>query len=260
MTPDNSLPDDDILAAEGARVLRRLAEPGTVLAIAPGMDTSVVVREMPDGRTIRLLSLDRAVAQAFVLKDWVQGKPGSKVTRYRLAAAGRAWLRTLSAKNTEAQAQPEDEAQALDRRYVASDTPLAALSRRRQPDGTPFLDERLVSAGERLREDFEIAKIGRTRALDWDSFVTAPVNDGLQRRARAGGAAGAEARVATALSDLGPGLGDVALRCCCYLEGLEQAERQLGWSARSGKVVLRIALERLKKHYDDLGEGAAMIG
>jgi hypothetical protein len=54
-----------------------------------------------------------------------------------------------------------------------------------------------------------------------------------------------------ALRDLGPGLGDVALRCCCYLEGLETAEKELGWSARSGKIVLRIALQRLRRHYEE---------
>ena len=61
-------------------------------------------------------------------------------------------------------------------------------------------------------------------------------------------------RVGAALRNLGPGLGDVALRVCCFLEGLETAEKRMGWSARSGKVVLRIALQRLKRHYDDLGE------
>ncbi|HAR51660.1 MAG TPA: helix-turn-helix domain containing protein, partial [Roseovarius nubinhibens] len=60
--------------------------------------------------------------------------------------------------------------------------------------------------------------------------------------------------------DLGPGLGDIALRCCCHLEGLESAERRMGWSARSGKIVLRIALQRLKRFYDGLGDEAAMIG
>ena len=48
-------------------------------------------------------------------------------------------------------------------------------------------------------------------------------------------------RVALALRDLGPGLGDVALRVCCFLEGIEAAERRMGWAARSGKIVLRIA-------------------
>ena len=71
----------------------------------------------------------------------------------------------------------------------------------------------------------------------------------------------ARARVAAALEELGPGLSDIVLRCCCYLEGLETAEKRLGWSARSAKIVLRIALIRLRKHYDEtLGPGGAMIG
>ena len=60
---------------------------------------------------------------------------------------------------------------------------------------------------------------------------------------------------------LGPGLGDMALRCCCYLEGLEAAEKRLGWSARSGKIVLRIALQRLRRHYEETyGGDAPLIG
>lgn len=70
----------------------------------------------------------------------------------------------------------------------------------------------------------------------------------------------ARARLEAALAELGPGLGDVALRCCCQLEGLESAEKSLGWSARSGKIVLRIALQRLKRHYDRLGPEATLIG
>ena len=60
-------------------------------------------------------------------------------------------------------------------------------------------------------------------------------------------------RVSAVLRDLGPGLGDVALRVCCFLEGLETAERRMGWSARSGKVVLKIALQRLAEHYGYAG-------
>ena len=61
------------------------------------------------------------------------------------------------------------------------------------------------------------------------------------------------ARVRAALSDLGPGLGDIVLQCCCFLEGLEITEKSMGWSARSGKIVLRIALERLQRHYEKTG-------
>jgi hypothetical protein len=67
--------------------------------------------------------------------------------------------------------------------------------------------------------------------------------------------------VSRALRDLGPGLGDMVLRCCCFLEGLEAAEKRMGWSARSGKIVLRIALQRLKRHYaETYGPEADMIG
>ena len=46
-----------------------------------------------------------------------------------------------------------------------------------------------------------------------------------------------------------------------FFEGLETSEKHLGWSARSGKVVLRIALQRLHRYYDDLNaRGGGMIG
>ena len=62
-----------------------------------------------------------------------------------------------------------------------------------------------------------------------------------------------------AVRELGPGLGDVALRVCCFLEGVEAAEKRLGWSARSGKIVLRIALQRLAQHYQRQ-KGSDLIG
>lgn len=54
--------DEQSLASEGRRVLRRLAEPGAVMAIAPEMEKAMVVRDMPDGRSLRTAVLERAVA------------------------------------------------------------------------------------------------------------------------------------------------------------------------------------------------------
>ncbi|MGF1607500.1 MAG: DUF6456 domain-containing protein [Rhodothalassiaceae bacterium] len=60
----------------------------------------------------------------------------------------------------------------------------------------------------------------------------------------------AKRRFDRAEAAVGPGLADILVRVCCWLEGLEQAEAGLGWPVRSGKVVLAIALDRLADHYE----------
>jgi hypothetical protein len=87
---------------------------------------------------------------------------------------------------------------------------------------------------------------------NWDRFLTGGDRGGfLNDSGLAEGPRAARARVSDALDDLGPGLADVVLRVCCFLEGLESAEKRLGWSARSGKVVLKIGLQRLLRHYEE---------
>jgi hypothetical protein len=109
-----------------------------------------------------------------------------------------------------------------------------------------------VQAGERLREDFERAQMGPRVGQNWDRFLTGGDRGGfLNDSGIAEGPRAARQRVSDALDDLGPGLSDVVLRVCCFLEGLESAEKRLGWSARSGKVVLKIGLQRLLRHYEE---------
>ncbi len=274
------LPDDQKLQVEARRILRRLAEPEACMAIAPGMQKAVVVRELPDGRTIRTGVLDREVAEAFVVKDWIAGRAQGKVSRYHISQAGRAALKRLLAEEHakrqgfhEAAAPFADQHRDFDARevrqgearnsrrirYNVLESPLAALARRRGKDNKPFLCDDLVAAGERLREDFELGQMGPRIAQNWDRFLTGGDRGGF-RPGAGGGPDGARDRVASALRDLGPGLGDVVLRCCCFLESMEQAEKRMGWSARSGKIVLKIALQRLKRHYDGLGNNAGLIG
>ena len=147
-------------------------------------------------------------------------------------------------------------------RYNLAESPVAVLGRRRDKDGKFFLEPDLVVAAERLREDFELAQMGPRVAQNWDRFLTS--GDKGTYHSDSGGAEGPRAardRVALALRDLGPGLGDVALRVCCFLEGIEAAERRMGWAARSGKIVLRIALQRLRRHYDETyGRSGPLIG
>ncbi|WP_245306276.1 DUF6456 domain-containing protein [Roseovarius aestuariivivens] len=260
------------LHTEARRVLRRLCESGALLAVAADMDKAVVLREQPHGSS-RTAIVDRDVAEAMALKGWITCDAPGRVSRYRISGAGRTALAHLLAEvENELQARKgrepapalfddeEEETAARPRmRYGAPESPLVCLARRRDRDGARFLSDELVRAGERLREDFEIAQMGPRTGQSWDEFLSdatpLPVPD-----SRARSEAAARARVTGALRDLGPGLGDVVLRCCCYLEGLETAEKKMGWSARSGKIVLRIALQRLKRHYDALGDAAGLMG
>lgn len=259
---------------ELSRVLRRLCEAGAVLAMSQDMDKGVVVRDGPDGVPIRTAVVDRDLAMSLALKDWVSLKKQGRVNRYEVTAVGRAACkRMLAAEANEPQGfaeqhrvwgtrdemTPEGKARPL--RVNMAESPLALLARRRDKDGKPFLAHDLVAAGERLREDFELAQMGPSVTQNWDRFLTGPGTGGSLSDGKGGGSDRARARFQTALGELGPGLGDVALRCCCYLEGLETVEKRLGWAARSGKIVLRIALQRLKRHYDVLhGPGGPMIG
>jgi len=277
----SSLPDNDRIESEARRILRRLSEPDAVLAIAPAMEKAVVVREMADGRTIRTAVVDRDVAEAFVVKDWIEARTKGKVARYGLSQAGRAALkRLISARDSEKIGYGEPSNSFGDQhrvwgerdvsqgnakvkkriRYNVIESPLAALARRKGKDGKPFLAEDLVAAGERLREDFELAQMGPRVAQNWDRFLTGGDRGGFRDSGGSPGPEAARDRVAKALADLGPGLGDVALRICCFLEGMEQAEKRMGWSARSGKIVLKIALQRLSRHYKEQGGGSALIG
>ena len=278
---NRNLCDEQSLASEGRRVLRRLAEPGAVMAIAPEMEKAVVVRDMPDGRSLRTAILERSVAQAFTLKDWITCRKPGRISTYEITAAGRAALRQLTDEEDRRRQNPDEaaptfadqhrvwgERELMDDegprrvRYNLAESPVGVLGRRRDRDGKPFLEAELVEAAERLREDFELAQMGPRVAQNWDRFLTGADRGGFQADSGiAEGPSTARARVGAALRDLGPGLGDVALRCCCFLEGLEVAEKRMGWAARSGKIVLRIALMRLRRHYDETyGRSGPLIG
>ncbi len=273
--------DDVELRRVAPRFLRRLNETGACLAIARDMENAVIVRDAADGQTLRTAVLERHVAEAMALNDWIELVSEGRITRYRITATGRLALKRFLAEDEAVRvglgeaADPYSEQhrdwveRGKDRkgskkrgiRYNASESPLSALSRRKDKDGKPFLNPDLVAAGERLREDFELAQMGPRITQNWEKFLTGGARGDFNGTPGTGGSDAARNRVMTALADLGPGLGDVVLRCCCFLEGMESVERRMGWSARSGKIVLRIALLRLRAHYDEKhGNWSPLIG
>lgn len=135
-----------------------------------------------------------------------------------------------------------------------AESPIGWLARRRGADGKPFLSRGEIAAAERLRVDFERSQLAPGVTQDWQRFLTSGVEGGkrisAQERDVEGGARAARERLSEALEALGPSLSDVALRVCCFLQGIEAVESSMQWSRRSGKVVLKIALQRLADFYD----------
>jgi hypothetical protein len=132
-----------------------------------------------------------------------------------------------------------------------SESPLAWLARRRGRNGRALIDPFQLQAGERLRVDFTRARLMPRTTSDW----TRPIASG--RRGVAGQGAGAHTesmvaacqRVRQALDAVGPEFAGLLLDVCCFLKGLEDIERERIWPARSAKVVLQLALDRLARHY-----------
>ena len=254
-TPPDGPPGDGALLAEARRLLPLLAMADTLLAVAGDMDRAVVLREAPGGSE-RLAVLERTVAEAFALRDWIVCRKPGRVARYGLSPEGRAMLRKLGVEPARPRAHAAADDGAEGRFRPTPESPVAILARRRDAEGRPFLKPAQVAAAERLREDYEVAKLDprAATAAGWPRVPLTPPCGGAKAPAT-----DALGRLEAALAELGPGLGDVALRCCCLQEGVESAEQALGWSARSGKIVLRIALERLALFYAAQGE-APLIG
>jgi hypothetical protein len=135
------------------------------------------------------------------------------------------------------------------------ESPLLWLAQRRDGDGQPMISQEEFAAGEKLRQDFELAQLSPRVTALWGLEGTVSTTGGRRSGLPPDGLPTAErvlqarTRLDRALTAAGEGLATILLEICCLERGLEAAERRLGWPSRSGKVVLRLALARLALHY-----------
>jgi len=242
------------LLREARRLLRKLARPGARL-VRDGAGFAVA----PPGRP-PLRGAPRAGAEivaALRARDWLARDP-SEEGAFLLSDAGLGWLRRTLAEHTPFAAQHQ--LRALRRARIADpnaaplavnegESPLGWLRNRRGSDGKRMITSAQFEAGERLRRDFTLAQMTPRLTVD----LSAPVLAG-RRGAKAEAplpeiVIAAKARVRAALRAAGPGLAELLVDVCCFLVGLEHAERQKGWPKQSARIVLGIALDRLALHY-----------
>lgn len=108
------------------------------------------------------------------------------------------------------------------------------------------LSDRQFDAGERLRADWERAQLGPRVTMRWDPVRGHAGEAGLTPGERQ---IAARDRFHAAVDEAGSGLSDILWRVVCAGEGLPEAEKALAWPARSGKLVLGIALDRVAGFY-----------
>ena len=249
-------PAVDISRAQ-RRLLQALSEPGARAAISEIEADTIIALAVKNGVTVVRARLPARAAASALAEGLVAWEADGATRRLRLTEAGRAHLRRLAADGDadpfRAQHSPL-EARALEkgaRPVLVNDgeSPLAWLARRKGRDGQPFLDRAQIDAGGRFRRDIEQAQLLQRVTANWEATVKASSRGAASGGVASEAAMDARKRLSCAFEAVGPDLAGLLTDVCGYLKGLEIVESERGWPARSGKVVLRIALDRLTRHY-----------
>lgn len=221
-------------AREDMRLLRRLASPGGQVRAAERAALDRLCRRglvEEAGSAARLTELGKAA-----LRRHLAGADGFAVQHQTRVAVGIV-----------------DEALGGASTVIvnADESPLARLARAKGRDGAALLSPEEVAAGERLRADFTRGQMMPRVTANWS------LAGGGRRRGGGGGGmaemsdaiVAARQRVDHALAAVGPDFAGLLLDVCCFLKGVEAVERERAWPVRSAKLVLRLALASLARHY-----------
>jgi hypothetical protein len=232
---------DKEVEREGHRVLRRLAAPRQVLFARGAVH---VVARSPSAAAASRVTVAPDLVARFAALGWIQ--PDGE-GRHVIAPPGQAFLarageggfaaqhRLLQARRLEG-----DGGRAV--QVNMAESPLTRLKFR------ALIDDRQFAAGERLRRDYTLGQMTPRMGVDWSAPVVLG-GRGAGQDSLGDTVIAARQRLNRALKAAGPGLGDLLFDVCCQLAPLEGVEAARGWSRRSARVVLAIALDRLAAHY-----------
>jgi Domain of unknown function (DUF6456) len=227
-----------LMSAAAAKLLRALlaaGESGLPLNLEGGCQA---------GRLLAPASL----VQALLSTDWLAQRGG----RLQINAPGMRALERLDAGKGKDGFDQQNRLMARCKRRVPgavvdvnlAESPLGWLKRR------ALIDERQWLAGERLRADFYLCQQPARTTMSWDAPPMGKTARGpAEHLDPTLVQIGAKQRFGAAMGAAGPGLCDVLWRVVCAGEGIETAEKAMGWPARAGKLVLTLGLDRVASYY-----------
>jgi Domain of unknown function (DUF6456) len=151
--------------------------------------------------------------------------------------------------------------EAVPARPSASDA-LDLLRQRKDASGQPWLGAAAHAAGQRLKADMTFAGMLPKVTMNWASASPMGRSPGGHGLNPTEAALAARQRAARALSAVGPEFAGLLIDVCGFEKGLEAIERDRNWPVRSAKVVVRLALQALARHYgmDEAAVGARSAG
>ena len=129
------------------------------------------------------------------------------------------------------------------------ESPLSRLRRAKGRDGRPFIGDAEFAAGERLRADFTRGRLMPRVTANWSSAIAGGRRDAGGMADITDSALAARQRIERILDAVGPDFAGLLVDFCCFLKGIEEIERERQWPARSAKLVLRLGLASLARHY-----------
>ncbi|MBL0915895.1 MAG: hypothetical protein IBJ13_10365, partial [Sphingopyxis sp.] len=106
-----------------------------------------------------------------------------------------------------------------------------------------------LARGGRVGAGYGGAGLAGRVTMRWDAAPPAKSRGGARASDASLARIDAHRRFHAAVDHVGPGLADICWRVICAGEGIGGAEKALGWPARSGKLVLGLALDRLARFY-----------
>ncbi|WP_339748463.1 DUF6456 domain-containing protein [uncultured Maricaulis sp.] len=112
------------------------------------------------------------------------------------------------------------------------------------------LDPLERAAGERFCVDHAQSSLHQHTTRNW-SLTASGRAQGWRGGPEAAtlAAIAAKDRVMNALAAVGAGMDQLLMAVCIRGEGIGAVERRFGWAQRSGKTVLKLALQQLARHY-----------
>ncbi len=229
---------------EFKRLARRLSEEGTYIAACQNGYGLMVKKNK---WTKPVLKTTQEHLKRFLSADLIEIK---KTGGYQISKTGKFYYRRQYSQIDPFREQHQNIEKTPEGRIKnTTETPLEWLKSRVNKGGIKFTEAEFA-AGDRIRKEYELAKMNHTMSIDYEKPI---VQDG-----RKSGKVtydlpdfvlDTRQKLRKTLNAVGEDLADILIIVCCQLSGLEEAEKVMQWPRRSGKLVLKIALARLAQYY-----------